>query len=139
MFCTNCGFNLQYTTGSRCPSCGRELAKSVAPKTPKKAVVPKPILVVERTEEETFYYGNRFTIDGLKAYCEKYPNGKFVPQAKANISNLESKKAASIKKTIKVLKIIATVILVPFIFCLGTACGAKYYWVGKLIKWCEEE
>lgn len=73
-----------------------------------------------QAEELAFYKTNQNSISGLESYIKKYPNGRFIQEAKGSLAN--KKKARKMRNII--LLIIAIVIAI--VICLINYCPVSY-------------
>lgn len=140
MFCVNCGFYIKDASVGYCPNCHAQMGNSPTNNNNNidEAVDIAPS--AEELEEEKFYRLNCASIEGKKRYCEKYPNGKYISTVKAEVQRHEYAVTSRNNAIKKALKVIATVIAVPFIlFYCVTIGGMRFVLVSKIIQWCSED
>lgn len=73
-----------------------------------------------QAEELAFYKTNQNSISGLKSYIKKYPNGRFIQEAKVRLDN--KKKAKKIRNII----LLITAIIVGIVICLINYSPVSY-------------
>lgn len=136
MYCTNCGHLLPDGVNF-CPVCGENLknkssffvsGQSASSATPK----------CNNQEEEIFYQTHKNSLEGLEAYCAKYPKGFYYMTAKSSVDEIKRRKEQNKRTVMRIFKTIIMIIAFPVILFTMPFFGGGVR-ISRLLSWYEKD
>ncbi len=137
MYCTKCGNFIADDNVNYCPKCGNNIRGGNVSSMQTSSY---GVQLCNDPEEEAFFQSRKDTIEGLNAYCARYPKGFYFLKAKSliEIKRKQQENSRVVKRVFKIIvAIIALLLAIAFFpFCRGAFGGTM---ISKLTSWIEKD